>query len=90
MSGALKSTLPGPREGSSILNVDLVVVTAAVHPVTDLVVVAAVRPAPRAAVVAAVRPASPTAIGWVNIASLCLLAKSGSPLTKHRERLFAC
>ncbi len=30
-SGALKSTLPGPREGSSILNVDLVVVTAAVH-----------------------------------------------------------
>ena len=29
-SGALKSTLPGPREGSSILNVDLVVVSAAV------------------------------------------------------------
>ncbi len=29
-SGPLKSTLPGPREGSSILNVDLVVVTAAV------------------------------------------------------------
>ena len=29
-SGAVKSTLPGPREGSSILNVDLVVVTAAV------------------------------------------------------------
>jgi hypothetical protein len=29
-SGALNSTLPGPREGSSILNVHLVVVTAAV------------------------------------------------------------
>ncbi len=29
-SGALKSTLPVPREGSSILNADLVVVTAAV------------------------------------------------------------
>ncbi len=30
--GAEKSTLPGPREGSSILNVYLVVVTAAVDP----------------------------------------------------------
>ncbi len=30
LSGPLKSTLPGPREGSSILNVDLVVVTASV------------------------------------------------------------
>ncbi len=29
-SGSLKSTLPGPREGSSIINVDLVVVSAAV------------------------------------------------------------
>ncbi len=29
-SGPLKSTLPGPREGSSMLDVDLVVVTAAV------------------------------------------------------------
>ncbi len=29
-SGAVKSTLPGPQEGSSILNVDLVVVAAAV------------------------------------------------------------
>jgi hypothetical protein len=29
-SGPLKSTLPGPREGSSILNIDLVIVTAAV------------------------------------------------------------
>ncbi len=29
-SGAVKSTLPGPREGSSILNVDLVVVAATV------------------------------------------------------------
>ncbi len=32
-SGALNSILPGPREGSSILNVDLEVLTAAVgHP----------------------------------------------------------
>ncbi len=30
-SGALKSTLPGPWEGSSILNVDLVVMSAAVQ-----------------------------------------------------------
>ncbi len=30
LSGDLKWTLPGPREGSSILNTDLVVVTAAV------------------------------------------------------------
>ncbi len=30
-SGHLKSTLPGPREGSSIKNVDLVIVTAAVQ-----------------------------------------------------------
>ncbi len=29
-SVAVKSTFPGPREGSSILNVDLVVVTAGV------------------------------------------------------------
>ncbi len=29
-SGVLKSTLPEPRDGSSILNVDLVVMTAAV------------------------------------------------------------
>ncbi len=29
-SGAVKSTLPGPGEGSSILDVDLVVMTAAV------------------------------------------------------------
>ena len=31
LSGALKSTLPGPREGSSILNVHLVVMSAAVR-----------------------------------------------------------
>ncbi len=31
-SGPLKSALPGPREGSMILNVDLVAMTAAVYP----------------------------------------------------------
>ncbi len=35
-SGALKSTLPGPRKGSSILNADLVVVIAAVCSVSNI------------------------------------------------------